>query len=214
MRHYVLFTVMRVHRSGILHSLVAGIVIAMILSLGCTGASPASPPPSGSSQQVITTPQTNGTAVTLSLRVAQLTPGAVLPEIYTCKGTSESPPVRWSGIPDEAKSLVLILEDPDAPAGTYTHWLVYNIAPRSGEMAQAQPNAKVLENEAQQGESSAGFRGYYPPCPPPGSTHRYIFRLYALDIYPALPTADRAAIDQVLAGHTIAKTEFSTTFMR
>ena len=68
-----------------------------------------------------------------------------------------------------------------------------------GELAQGQANAKVLSNGAQQGESSNGFRGYYPPCPPIGSTHRYIFRLYALDRYLTLPTADRAAIDQALA---------------
>ena len=126
----------------------------------------------------------------------------------------ESPQVSWSGIPAGTKSLVLILEDPDAPSGIFTHWLVYNIPPRDGEFAQGQANAKVLSNGAQQGESSNGFRGYYPPCPPLGSTHRYIFRLYALDLYIALPTADRAAIDQALAGQTIAKTEFITTFSR
>jgi Raf kinase inhibitor-like YbhB/YbcL family protein len=146
--------------------------------------------------------------------VASLSPGTSLPEVYTCKGASESPEVSWSGIPAGTKSLVLILEDPDAPSGKFTHWLVYNIPPQSGELAQAQPNAKVLSNEAQQGESSTGFRGYYPPCPPVGSTHRYIFRLYALDLYLALPTADRAAIDQAMADHTLAKTEFTTTFGR
>jgi Raf kinase inhibitor-like YbhB/YbcL family protein len=126
-----------------------------------------------------------------------------------------SPQVGWSGIPDETKSLVLILEDPDAPNGVYTHWLVYNIPPLDGEIAQGQTNAKALSNGAQQGESSNGFRGYYPPCPPPlSSTHHYIFRLYALDLFLTLPTADRAKIDEVLAGHTIAKTEFITTFTR
>jgi Raf kinase inhibitor-like YbhB/YbcL family protein len=96
----------------------------------------------------------------------------------------------------------------------FTHWLVYNIPPTSGELAQGQPNAKVLSNEAQQGESSTGQRGYYPPCPPPGSTHRYIFHLYALDWYLSLPTADRASINDALNGHTLAKTEFVTTFTR
>ncbi len=111
-------------------------------------------------------------------------------------------------------SLVLLLEDPDAPQGIFTHWLVYNIPPGPGNLSQAQPNAKVLSNEAQQGESSTGFRGYYPPCPPIGPAHRYIFRLYALDSTLTLPTADRAAIDQAIAGHILAKTEFITTFGR
>jgi Raf kinase inhibitor-like YbhB/YbcL family protein len=112
------------------------------------------------------------------------------------------------------KSLVLIVHEPDATSGTFTHWLVYNIPPGSGELAQGQSNAKVLSNEAQQGESSTGFRGYYPPCPPIGSTHRYIFRLYAVDIYLVLPTADREAIDRALNGHTLTKTEFTATFKR
>jgi Raf kinase inhibitor-like YbhB/YbcL family protein len=147
--------------------------------------------------------------------VDSLSPGAALPDVYTCKGAGESPKVSWSGIPDGTKSLVLIVDDPDAPAGTFTHWLVYNIPPRSGELAQGQPNVKVLSDEAQQGESSTGERGYKPPCPPPiGSTHRYIFHLYALDLYLPLPTADRAAIDQAMAGHILAKTEFTTTFRR
>ena len=158
--------------------------------------------------------QSATSAGTLTLRVDSLSPGSVLPDVYTCKGTMESPQVSWSGIPAGTKSLVLIIEDPDAPSGIFTHWLVYNIPPRDGELAQGQANAKVLSNGAQQGESSNGFRGYYPPCPPLGSTHRYIFRLYALDLYLALPTADRAAIDQALAGQTIAKTEFITTFSR
>ena len=151
---------------------------------------------------------------TLSLTVDSLSPGAALPEVYSCEGASESPQVSWSGIPAGSKSLVLIVDDPDAPTSTFTRWLVYNIPPTSGKLAQGQPNAKVLSNEAQQGQSSAGFRAYYPPCPPIGATHRYFFRLYALDTYLTLPTADRAAIDQALNGHTIAKTEFITVFKR
>lgn len=185
---------------------------------GCTSTTSPSPAlsPSGSSQPAQPGPQVQSAASLgiLTLRVDSLSPGSVLPDIYTCKGKMESPQVAWSGIPAGTKSLVLILEDPDAPNGIYTHWLVYNIPPRDGELAQGQPNAKVLSNEAQQGDSSTGERGYKTPCPPIGTIHRYIFRLYALDLYLALPTADRAAIDQALAGHTIAKTEFITTFGR
>ena len=172
---------------------------------------PGSPQPVQSGQQSDLSTTSSGT---LTLGVGSLSPGSALPAVYTCKGASESPPVSWSGIPAGTKSLVLILEDPDAPTGVFTHWLVYNIPPRSGELAQGQSNAKVLSNEAQQGESSSGQRGYYPPCPPPGSTHRYIFHLYALDWYLSLPTADRASINEALSGHTLAKTEFLTTFTR
>jgi Raf kinase inhibitor-like YbhB/YbcL family protein len=185
---------------------------------GCTSTTSPSPAqsPSGSSQPVQSGPQVQSAVSSgiFTLRVDLLSPGSVLPDVYTCKGTMASPQVGWSGIPDGTKSLVLILEDPDAPNGVYTHWIVYNIPPLDGELAQGQTNAKVLSNGAQQGEGSNGFRGYYPPCPSIGSTHRYIFRLYALDLYLTLPTADRAAIDQALASQTIAKTEFITTFTR
>ena len=148
------------------------------------------------------------------IRAASLTPGSVLPDVYTCKGASESPEVAWDGVPSATKSLVLILDDPDAPNGRFTHWLVFNIPPDSLGLSRAQPNAKVLANGAQQGETSTGSRGYYPPCPPIGTTHRYVFRLYAVDMDITQPTADRDSIDWALTGHTIAKTEFTTTFKR
>jgi Raf kinase inhibitor-like YbhB/YbcL family protein len=146
--------------------------------------------------------------------VASLTPGAILPDIYSCKGAGESPAISWDGIPDGTKSLVLILDDPDAPAGPFTHWIVYNIPPTAGGLAPAQPNAKVLASGAQQGETTAGSRGYYPPCPPIGTTHRYVFRLYAVDMDITQPTADRNSIDWALNGHTLTKAEFTTTFRR
>jgi Raf kinase inhibitor-like YbhB/YbcL family protein len=197
----------------------AVILSVLVISGGCTSTKPPSTvqPSSVTSQQTQSgqqpvQPVTSYGVLTLS--VDSLSTGAALPDVYTCKGAGESPQVSWSGIPPEAKDLVLIVDDPDAPAGTFTHWLVYNIPPGSRELAQGQPSIKVLSNDAQQGESSTGSRGYFPPCPPIGSTHRYIFRLYAADIYIALPTADRAAIEQALNGHTLAKTEFTTTLKR
>ncbi len=150
----------------------------------------------------------------LSVRVGALVPGSALPDGHTCKGASESPGVFWDGIPAGTKSLVLILDDPDAPAGTFTHWIVYNIPPQNGNLPAAQPNAKVLANGANQGETSAGSRGYYPPCPPVGSTHRYVFRLYAVDMDITQPTANRESIDWALTGHTLANAEFVTRVTR
>jgi len=199
--------------------LAAFILSALVILGGCTStisssipqATPITSQPAQSGRQPVQPAASSGV---LTLSVDSLNPGAVLPDVYTCKGASKSPEVSWNNIPAGAKSLVLILDDPDAPAGTFTHWLVYNIPPGSGEFAQGQPNVKVLSNDAQQGESSTGSRGYFPPCPPVGSPHRYIFHLYAADINLALPTADRAAIDQALTGHILAKTEFITTFKR
>ena len=149
-----------------------------------------------------------------TLTVDSLAPGSALPEVYSCKGAGESPAISWGGIPAGTKSLVLILEDPDAPTGTFTHWLVYNIPVSSNNIPPGQTVRKVLENGAQQGDTTAGSRGYYPPCPPIGTTHRYLFRLYAVDMDIAQPTADRESIDMALQGHTIAKTEFLTMFKR
>lgn len=188
------------------------ILTVIVFFGGCT--STTSPPGLSHPEQSDLQPVQPAGSGALSLSIGSLSPGAALPDLYTCKGSMESPPVSWSGIPAGTESLVLIVEDPDAPNGLYTHWIVYNIPPHDGQIAQGQTNAKKLANGADQGRSSGDIRGYDPPCPPPLSTHRYIFRLYALDLYPALPTADRAAIDKVLADHTLAKAEFATTFAR
>ena len=193
----------------------AVIFLIFTISGGCISTNPppvvnATPTPV---QPVYQVPSTVPSTA-FSIRVDSLTAGSVLPDVYTCKGSSESPEVAWDGIPAGTKSLVLILDDPDAPNGRFTHWIVYNIPPISGELARAQPNAKVIANGAQQGDTSAGSRGYYPPCPPVGTTHRYVFRLYAVDMDITQPTADRDSIDWALTGHTIAETKFTTTFKR
>jgi Raf kinase inhibitor-like YbhB/YbcL family protein len=191
--------------------LLSVIIIVVVIAGGCTSSgstSPVSPAPSQPAYQQASSP------APFVIRAASLTPGSVLPEVYTCNGASESPEVAWDGVPPATKSLVLILDDPDAPNGRFTHWLVFNIPPDSRGLTRAQPNAKVLANGAQQGETSGGSRGYYPPCPPIGTTHRYVFRLYAVDMDITQPTADRDSIDWTLTGHTIAKTEFITIFKR
>jgi Raf kinase inhibitor-like YbhB/YbcL family protein len=189
------------------------LIIGILLLSGCI-----SPAPSANSATIAPTQPAYQTPPAspsgLTIRVDALGAESLLPEVYTCKGASESPEVAWDGIPAGTKSLVLILDDPDATSGRFTHWIVYNIPPVSGELARAQPNAKVLANGAQQGGTSAGSRGYYPPCPPIGTTHRYVFRLYAVDMDITQPTADRDSIDWALTGHTIAETNFTTTFTR
>ena len=202
------------HRCWIL--LLSLLVVTMVAACGCTSPStPEQPGPVVPAREA-TVPPVQGTSPpgSLTLNVGDLSSGSQLPDINTCKGASESPAVSWDGIPEGTKSLVLILDDPDAPSGTFTHWILYNIPPEKGSLAPAQTNAKVLANGAQQGDTSAGFRGYYPVCPPIGTTHRYVFRLYAVDMDITQPTANRESIDWALEGHTIAKTELITTFTR
>ena len=199
------------HRRSVL---LAVIIIVGVLAGGCTSSAPSSPVSPSPSQPAEKQASSTASPGSFTIRAASLTPGSVLPDVYTCKGASESPEVAWDGIPPGTKSLALILDDPDAPDGRFTHWLVFNIPPDSSGLTRAQPNAKVLANGAQQGETSTGSRGYYPPCPPIGTTHRYVFRLYAVDMDITQPTADRESIDWALTGHTIAQTEFTTTFKR
>jgi len=188
-------------------------IIVILLLSGCIStAPPATSASIAPTQPAYLTPPASPPVFTI--RVDSLGAGSPLPDAYTCKGASESPEVSWDGIPAGTKSLVLILDDQDAPNGRFTHWIVYNIPPVSGELARAQPNAKVLANGAQQGDTRDGSRGYYPPCPPIGTTHRYVFRLYAVDMDITQPTADRDSIDWALTGHTIAETKFTTTFTR
>ena len=192
----------------------AVIIIIVVFSGGCTSSAPSSPVSPAPSQAAYQQVSSNTSPGVFIIRAASLTQGSVLPDVYTCNGARESPEVTWDGVPPTTKSLVLILDDPDAPNGRFTHWLVFNIPPDSRGLTRAQPNAKVLANGAQQGSTSAGSRGYYPPCPPIGTTHRYVFRLYAVDMEITQPTADRDSIDWALAGHTIAKTEVTAMFKR
>ena len=194
--------------------LLAVIITIVVLAGGCISSAPSSPVSPAPSQPADQGASSTAPQGAFSIRAASLVPGSVLPDVYTCKGTSESPEVTWDGVPAGTKSLALILDDPDASGGRFTHWLVFNIPPDSRGLPRAQPNAKVLANGAQQGETSGGSRGYYPPCPPIGTSHRYVFRLYAVDMDITQPTADRESIDWALTDHTLAKTEFTTTFRR
>jgi Raf kinase inhibitor-like YbhB/YbcL family protein len=135
--------------------------------------------------------------------------GAQIPSRHTCEGEDVSPPLGWSGVPDEATSLALTVDDPDAPSGTFVHWLGWGIDPRTGGLG---------EGEAPPVEGSNGFgtTGYRGPCPPPGhGPHRYFFRLHALDRQPSLASgASRAEVDAELEGHVLATAELIGTYER
>lgn len=123
-----------------------------------------------------------------------------IPDKYTCRGLGINPPLLFSEIPSNAKSLVLFFEDPDAPAGTFTHWVLYNIDP-----IVLQINEKSAPGT--QGLTSAGKPGYFAPCPPSG-THRYIFKLYALDmLLDVAPGVGKKEIETLMQAHIITKAE-------
>ena len=114
--------------------------------------------------------------------------GATIPEKYTCDGEEVSPPLAWSGVPEETQSLVLIADDPDAPAGTWIHWVLFNIPADTDSLAEG------VQGVGTDGNNSWRRLGYGGPCPPSG-IHRYIFKLYALDS--SLDLREGASADDV-----------------
>jgi Raf kinase inhibitor-like protein, YbhB/YbcL family len=129
-------------------------------------------------------------------------PGAEIPAKYTCNGQSLSPELRISDAPPAAKSIALVVEDPDAPSGLFTHWLVWNISPQTAKFAENGAPADAL-----QGTNDFSKRGYGAPCPPSG-THRYIFKVFALDQPLELKAgARRTQFDSAIKGHVIAQAE-------
>jgi Raf kinase inhibitor-like YbhB/YbcL family protein len=136
--------------------------------------------------------------------------GGTLPKSCTCDGANRSPALVWSGVPEKAKSLVLICDDPDAPAGDWVHWVLYALDPRSKGLAENE-----VPEGASHGKNSWGKSTYGGPCPPPGKPHRYFFRLYALDASLRLkPGADKAAVEEAMRGHVLAQAELMGTYGR
>jgi Raf kinase inhibitor-like YbhB/YbcL family protein len=141
--------------------------------------------------------------------------GAVIPEQYTCKGNDLSPPLQWSKVPAQTGSFALIVDDPDAPGGVWVHWVVWDLPATARSLPEAIPKRDLLDNGSRQGRNDFGRTGYNGPCPPGGKTHRYVFRLYALDGKLTLsPQSSRSDLDAAMKGHVVAETEYIGTFHR
>jgi Raf kinase inhibitor-like YbhB/YbcL family protein len=132
-----------------------------------------------------------------------------IPNRYTCDGEDLSPPLRWANVPEEARSLALVVDDPDAPRGVFTHWVAWGLDPGA---------AGLGEGEAALGEGRNDFGtvGYRGPCPPPGhGRHRYVFRLYALDRDLELDSgAEKAELERAIEGHVVTMAELVGTYER
>ncbi|MFC1703277.1 YbhB/YbcL family Raf kinase inhibitor-like protein [Candidatus Omnitrophota bacterium] len=122
-----------------------------------------------------------GVAMALELTSLAFNNTEVIPKQYTCQGQDISPPLRWSGTPEGVKSFALISDDPDAPMGTWVHWVLYDIPAATTELPEEVAMTLVLADGSKQGMTDFGRVGYGGPCPPPGKYHRYFFKLYALD---------------------------------
>jgi Raf kinase inhibitor-like YbhB/YbcL family protein len=171
--------------------------LAGIASGACGGENVEGPPPSAPDRIRLTSPA--------------FAPGAAIPARFTCEGEEVSPPLRWSGVPAKTGSLALLVEDPDAPDGTFVHWTLFMVAPGTTGLREGEVPAGARE-----GENSSGDRGYAGPCPPEGDgPHRYVFTLYALR--PAPEPDAGASPEQVrdaIADRAIARGRLTGRFER
>jgi Raf kinase inhibitor-like YbhB/YbcL family protein len=165
------------------------------------------------------TPVDDPSKLTVALTSPAFADGGMIPRAFTCDGNGTSPPLEWSGVPRSAKDLVLLVEDPDAPMGTFSHWVVVNLPPGLRGLKAALPAGGIvpaasmvaaddadLKSVARQGKNDFGELGYGGPCPPSG-THHYVFRLYALDASIKLDTDSptRSDVLRAIKGHISAE---------
>lgn len=137
-----------------------------------------------------------------------------IPAQYTCTGSDISPALTWGEPPDGTQSFALIMDDPDAPMGTWVHWVLFNIPASARGLEEAIPAGETLPDGSMQGRNSSGELGYNGPCPPSG-THRYFFKLYALDEMLGLEAgADKGELLKAMEGHILAQGELMGAFSR
>lgn len=151
----------------------------------------------------------------LTLTSPAIASGAAIADDYACTGADRSPALAWSGAPQSTKSFALIVDDPDAPRGTFIHWVAYNIPASETSLSAGVPQTAEIAGGGINGINSFEHIGYNGPCPPPGKTHHYHFHLFALDstLTPG-DRADAAAIQSAMSGHVLANSELVGTFER
>ena len=144
--------------------------------------------------------------MTLELSSTAFRNGETIPKQFTADGRNVSPPLKWAEPPAGTRSLSLICEDPDAPRGTFTHWVLFNLPADARELSEDIPNERTLKDGARQGTNDFGKVGFGGPAPPPGKPHRYFFRLYALDTTLDLPAgATKDQLKDGMKGHILAE---------
>jgi Raf kinase inhibitor-like YbhB/YbcL family protein len=151
----------------------------------------------------------------LELKTTAFNAGGSIPSKYTCSGPDISPALSWTQSPPRTLSFALIVDDPDAPAGTWVHWVVYNLPASARRLPEQVPPGESIASGGKQGLNDFPQNGYGGPCPPPGKPHRYFFRLYALDglLDPRAPI-HRKDVDAAMKGHILAQAELMGTFGR
>lgn len=155
-----------------------------------------------------------GNSMELEIKSTAFEEGGSIPKKYTCDGTDISPPLSWTQPPEGTKSLVLICDDPDAPMGTWVHWVLYGLSPDILALPEDIPDKKEVLGGARQGTNDFRRIGYGGPCPP-GGTHRYYFKLYAIDSEPGLSSgATKKEVLKSIEGHILAEGQLMGRYSR
>jgi hypothetical protein len=155
-----------------------------------------------------------GTAMEIKVSSTVFKEGEMIPKIYTCEGKNISPPLIWTDVPHGAKSLALIADDPDAPRGTWVHWVLFNIPADAKELSENIPRRSTLGNGARQGINDSHGLGYDGPCPPSG-THRYYFKFYVLDVVLTLESgATKVQLLKAMEGHILGEGQLMGKYKR
>ncbi len=193
----------------------AGLFLVALFLAGCLA--PEIPPEAGEAGLPLTQEEPTPTEVSkmkqtnIKLTSPAFENGGKIPRQYTCDGEDQSPPLRIEGVPGNAQTLVLIMDDPDAvkPAGkVWDHWIVFNISPSTAEIPEGQ------EPEGVHGKGTSGNLDYHGPCPP-DAEHRYYFKLYALDVKLNLPEgSSKAKVEEAMAGHVIGQAVLIGRYLR
>ena len=183
------------------------------LSLSILVCSCARQPQSVSNQTNLPTTNQHNATPAIKVTSTAFTEGEAIPRQYTCDGVNISPPLEWTPTPG-AKTLAIVCDDPDAPAGTWTHWLVYNLPGATMGLVENMPAQEKVGGGGMQGSNGFGKIGYGGPCPPKG-THRYFFKVYALDSeLPLKPGATKDQLMKAMEGHVIAQGQLAGLYSR
>jgi Raf kinase inhibitor-like YbhB/YbcL family protein len=153
--------------------------------------------------------------MSIQLTSSAFAEGAEIPVQYTCDGKNASPPLTWSDVPAGVKSFALIADDPDAPGGTWVHWVLYDLPPDATQLPEDTPATQMLSNGAKHGVNDFRKLGFGGPCPPKGTPHRYFFKLYALDAQLQMkPGATKQDVLRAMQGHILAEGQLMGTYKR
>ncbi|UCG53812.1 MAG: YbhB/YbcL family Raf kinase inhibitor-like protein [Candidatus Latescibacterota bacterium] len=153
--------------------------------------------------------------MTIQLTSPAFGEGQPIPKRHSCDGEDLSPVLKWTNAPENTMSFALICDDPDAPMGTWVHWVLFNLPPETAELVEGVPAQPEGPDGAKQGISDFKRPGYGGPCPPPGKPHRYYFKLYALDTMLELKDkATKRDLEKAMEDHILAKGQLMGTYKR